>query len=291
MGNIVVMNFSMKWVAIWVLVALAGCQKELHEPEVRVEPPVKQKKFIKFSTFSLPDSLIVFQREYGYDGDDKLNSIKTTERFQQPNGTIRTQTSLRRFFRDNVGRINKISTGPDSSIFVMEFGYNGTNSRNPLNAVSYRIRNGISTLLDSVAISYNASGRVDKTIRFMLLNGGKLDTSSYETYTYDGIGNLAGKLQYSDSAGNRRFRVVIGYSWQYDSKNNPLFFDEIPYFFNDGPFAYTASSNNVTRQINNYAFSPSDELSYFFEYDSENRLKVSRSAGDQKLVTLYYYEQ
>lgn len=125
----------------------------------------------------------------------------------------------------------------------------------------------------------------------MLLNGGKLDTSSYETYTYDGIGNLAGKLQYSDSAGNRRFRVVIGYSWQYDSKNNPLFFDEIPYFFNDGPFAYTASSNNVTRQINNYAFSPSDELSYFFEYDSENRLKVSRSAGDQKLVTLYYYEQ
>ena len=290
MGNIVEMNPIRLLSILAIFNALLGCQKELHEEVPTGDPPVIQKKFVKFSTYSLPDSLVVFQKEYAYDANNKLKSITTTERFQQPNGSIRTQVGLRSFFRDNQGRVIRISTGPDSSIFSMDFNYPSLISLKPQSAVSTRTRGGLTRLIDSVAISYNSTGQVNKTVRFMMLNTGKLETSSYETYTYDALGNLSSKQQYSDSAGNRQFRVVISYTWQYDNKKNPLYFDEIPYFFNDGIFAYTASVNNVLRQVNNYVIFPSDELNFVFEYDSNSLLKVSKSLSDQRLVTLYYYE-
>jgi hypothetical protein len=276
--------------AACLLVSLFSCSREVSDSRDSQNPSDSSGKLVKMSLIHLPDSFEYFVRNYQYEPNNKIKSITTIQRFKETNGVVRTLTGVARFYRDASGRIERIGSDPDTSSSNVLLIYPSSTSTIPSQIKYTRNKPVGIEVLDSVVCSYSATQKLTKEVHFVRNNVGLYDTAMYVIYTYDSRGNLAERQQYSDSAGNRKFELNIAYSFEYDDKLNPLFFDEPGYFFFDGVFGYTASPNNVVKQINHYKLFPSDQLTYSFTYNSGGRPIRSLNPLGPDLLTRYYYE-
>ena len=273
-----------------LITAVQSCGKEESDTRTTQNPSDSTGKLVKLSQVHVPDSFEYFVRTYQYESNGKIRSITTVQRIKDANGIVKTLTGVARFYRDANGRIERIGSDPDTSSSNVLLFYSGATSTVP-SYIKF-IRNSASgtKVLDSVACSYSTNGTLIKEVHFIKNSTGVLDSSMYFEYAYDNRGNLKERTQFSDSADNKKFEKNIAYSFEYDDKINPLYFDEFGYWFLEGVFGYTSSPNNVVKQINNYALFPSDQVTYSFTYNSEGRPLSSFKTLGPDVITRYFYE-
>lgn len=173
--------------------------------------------------------------------------------------------------------------GLDSIVTVVN--YDGANSRYK-NAVSEFVLFGFS-IRDSIDFQYDGTGRLVSEIDYTDAGLG-MEPSTKTEYTFSG-NNLAGEKTYSydDVAG--AFQLEETYTYEYDSKTNPLQFASDAPVLNMNPFY---SANNIikttlvaTDPASNYVSTES------YTYDSSNRPLTSTGVtGGTTTTTTYYYQ-
>lgn len=272
------------------ILTFSACFKEVSETNDINNPSDSTGKLVKFAQIHVPDSFVYFQRNFTYEVNGKIKSITTIQRIKQTNGVITTLMGTTRFYRDASGRIERIGTDPDTASVNILLSYPSNTSIVPDHYKIVRTSAAETIVLDSAILTYSGSGRLRQATHFFISPTNQPDTGYYELLSFDVKKNLSGKKQYSDVSGIGKFEQVIAYDFEYDNKENPLYFDEIGYFLHDGVFGYTASPNNVIKQINTFLSFPSDQLNYTFTYNSLDRPLKSSKVLDTSNVSLYYYK-
>jgi len=174
--------------------------------------------------------------------------------------------------------------GIDSIVTVVN--YDAGNNRYK-NAISVLVLFGFS-IKDSIVFQYDVGGKLVAEIDYA--DGGfGMGPSTKTEYTYLGT-NLAGEKYYSydDVAG--AFDLQETYTYEYDSKINPLQFATEAAVLNMNPFY---SANNVAK--NTYVDATDASNNYVstdtYTYTSTNRPATSTSVtGGNTLTTTYYYQ-
>jgi hypothetical protein len=174
--------------------------------------------------------------------------------------------------------------GIDSIVTVVN--YDAGNNRYK-NAISVLVLFGIS-IKDSIVFQYDSGGRLASEIDYT--DGGYgMEPSTKTEYTFVGS-NLAGERYYSYDNVSGTFDLEETYTYEYDSKVNPLQFATEAAVLNMNPFY---SANNVTKTTYVDAFDASNNYVSIdtYTYTSTNKPATSTSVtGGNTVTTTYYYQ-
>jgi len=176
-----------------------------------------------------------------------------------------------------------VGIGIDSIVTVV--GYDLGNNRYK-NGVSVFVLSGLS-IRDSIAFQYNGTGRLASETDYSDVGFG-MDPSTKTEYSYSG-NNLAGEKLYSYDANSSSFQLDDTYTYEYDSKINPLQFATEGAILNMNPFY---SANNITKTT---LVDSDPAINYVsietYTYNSSNRPATSTSVtGSDTSTTTYYYQ-
>lgn len=283
---------SMKKLFILALFSglILSCQKETSLDSNGSNSPEGNKSLYKVVTTYLPDSFDYYVREFEYDSNDKIQKIKSTFKIKRNNGTIDILQGTAQFFRDNLQRIIRIGSFPDTSSVNTIIHYTDASSTKISSAVILKSTGSSTVLLDSTVYEYGSNGMISKSSHYIPSANGIPVLATYQVYGYDLNGNVISKALYQDDDANGSFEVVLTYQWEYDDKLNPMFQDELAYFQYGELWPEYSSKNNVTKQVNVYAAIPSDQLQYSYQYDQLSRPSFQIQIGDPANKTTYYYQ-
>lgn len=141
-------------------------------------------------------------------------------------------------------------------------------------------------LVDSITFQYDASGRLTSETDYTDVGFGYLPSWKKE-YTYNGT-NVATEKYYSFDFTNGDFVLDETYSYEYDTKINPLQFAADAPVLNLFPFY---SSNNLTK-LTYVALDPSDNftstITYTYNSSSRPATDVTTTGNDISSTTYYY---
>ncbi|TMI77856.1 MAG: hypothetical protein E6H10_18195 [Bacteroidetes bacterium] len=174
--------------------------------------------------------------------------------------------------------------GMDSIVTVVNYDIGNNRYKN---AVSVIVLFGLA-IKDSIVFQYDGGGRLTSEIDYTDAGSG-MEPSSKTEYTYVG-NNLAGEKYYSYDNLAATFQLEETYTYEYDSKINPLQFAPDAAVLNMNPFY---SANNITKTTyvdatdasNNYVSTDT------YTYTSANRPATSMSVtGSNTITTTYYYQ-
>lgn len=274
----------------YFLVALA-CQKQNIDTEPIDNHNDTGNLFVKSESVRLSDTFVTFQRQYSYNTDSKLKSISSIQRDKAPNGVVTSSAWITTFYRDNYGRIERIGSDPDTDPIKTHFNYPNTNITLPdYLLVSTKTPIG-ELVMDSILLTYNGKSQLEKAIHFLRNPRGQLSKSYFELFSYDTRGNVTKKEQYVVSLVNGTDELSAIFEWEYDTKINPYFLNEIAYFFNTGVFSsYWASPNNLIREKATYVGSSQAELNHVYNYNSKSYPVSVNTVGDTERVLKFYYQ-
>jgi hypothetical protein len=198
------------------------------------------------------------------------------------------------YYRDDQERITKWTSAANGDSGVTDVYYSDANS----GKVAYTLLTGESSggpLFDSAVYVYNQQNYPVRISDF--ISNTQPYPSDYDSFTYDGAGNLSQYLIY-DSSGPGVYKLNIGYQFQYDNKINPLFsYDDARLVF-EWDIAF--SPNNLVKQTNIYGNPPqrpSDDVTLTWHYRSDQKPGSSAEAGSAISITgapvvysTYYYQ-
>ena len=283
----------MRMKKLLVLALFAGlfvsCEKETSVDSNGGNAPEGNKSLAKVVTTYLPDNFDYYIREFEYDSNDLILRIKSTFKIKRNNGTIDVIQGTAQFNRDNLQRIIRIGTFPDTSLVNTIIHYADASSNRVSSSVILKNNGGSSLLLDSTVYEYGTNGRISKSSHYIPSANGVPGLATYQVYGYDLNGNVISKALYQDDDANGSFEVALTYQWEYDDKLNPMFQDELAYFQYGELWPEYSSKNNVTKQVNVYASIPSDQLQYSYQYDQLSRPSFQLQIGDPANKTTYFY--
>ena len=176
-----------------------------------------------------------------------------------------------------------VALGVDSIVTVVNF-----------DAGNNRYKNGISvfvvfgaTIRDSIVFQYDVSGKLVTEIDYTDVGFGMAPSTKTE-YTYVGF-NLAGEKIYSFDANSASFQLENTFTYEYDSKINPLQFATEGAILNMNPFY---SSNNIIKTTL-VASNPAENYVSIgtYTYNGANRPATLTSVtGTDTSTTTYYYQ-
>lgn len=269
---------------------ILSCEKETSVDSNGGNSPDGTPQLVRVITTYLPENFDYYIREFGYDSNDLIHQVKSTFKIKRTNGTIDEIKGTTQFYRDNLNRIIRIGSFPDTSSINTLLHYIDASSIKVGSAVI--VKNiGTSTLvLDSTVFEYGSNGKVSKSSHYLPDVNSIPQLSTYQIYQYDLNGNVISKALYQDDDANGSFEIALTYKWDYDDKLNPMFQDEIAYFQWGELWPDYSSKNNVIRQTNVYANTPSDELKYSYQYDQLLRPSFQLVLGDPANKTSYFYQ-
>lgn len=280
-----------------VLLGMSSCQKEIsrenrpidHTDSTSAPTGLLMKKVETY----LPGNFDWFTTEYDYDSSRHISNITLTQKIKQADGNIETTRAVLHFFRDNIRRVTRIGSLPDTSSINTIIAYENSLSQKVTNISVYRtIATGARLLLDSTVFEYNSNDLIAKTSHHKRLTGNDTKLLAYQQYLYDNEGNMIEAKLFQDDNGDDNFQVVLTYQWELNTKINPEYFNEAAYFFLQGQlFPYSCSPHLVTRQLNYYHYpgGTDDQVSYTFQYDASGRVSFLKKDGDADNETRYYY--
>jgi hypothetical protein len=276
---------------------LQACQKEVSvanrpgiTPDSIYHPAGLLMK--KVETY-LPDNIDWYTTEYGYDSSSRLSSISVTEKIKKSDGSYTTTKVALQFIRDDIGRISNIVSSPAISPVNAIPTYQNASSQNVANICIYKtLTSGEKSLMDSTVFVYNSNGFIAKTSRYERLPGNAAKLQAYQEYLYDNMGNMSEAKLFQDDDNDGTFQIVLTYKWEFNNHSNPEYFNDPGYFYlQEQLFPYSCSPFLVTRQLNHYHYAggSDDQVSYTFQYDSLDRLILTKKDGDADNETRYYY--
>jgi hypothetical protein len=271
-------------------VFILSCEKENSVDSNGVNSPDGSPQLSKVITTYLPDNFDYYIREFEYDANDLVYQIKSTFKIKRTNGTIDVIQGTTQFFRDNLQRIIRIGSSPDTSSINTIIHYVDPSSKKVASAVIIKNIGFSSVILDSTVFEYGNNGKISKSSHYIPNANNIPKLSTYQVYGYDLNGNVISKALYQDDDANGSFEVALTYQWEYDDKLNPMFQDEIAYFQWSELWPDYSSKNNVTKQVNVYAATASDQLQYSYQYDQLLRPSLQLQIGYPENKTTYYYQ-
>ena len=174
--------------------------------------------------------------------------------------------------------------GLDSIVTVVNYDVGNNRYKN---AISVLVLFGFA-IKDSIVFQYDGTGRLTSEIDYTDAGSG-MEPSTKTEYTYLG-NNLGGEKYYSYDNIASSFELEETYTYEYDSKINPLQFAPDAAVLNMNPFY---SANNITKTTyvdaidasNNYVSNDT------YTYTSVNRPATSTSVtGSNTVATTYYYQ-
>ena len=280
---------------ILLVIVIQSCQKQIVSserpgitPDSVYHPSGLLKK--KVDTY-LPNNMEWFITEYEYDSSNRLSIIKFYEKIRNADGSFRDSSVQAKFFRDNIGRIIRTATLPDTSSVSSIISYKTDTSPEVLNITIYRSFSTVQKLmLDSIVFEYDNKGMISKTSRYQPIAGGVIRKILYCQYLYDNNGNLVEAKQFQDDNNDGTFQAVLTYEWEFNNHINPEYFNDPAYFSLQGQlFPYTASPYLTFKQTNHSYLGNDDDVKYTFQFDSMDRLIMTKKVGDADNETRYYY--
>jgi hypothetical protein len=276
---------------IMLVVIFFSCQKELSmEP---AEPPVVTDNsglLKKVVYYSLPDSIDYLTQEYAYDKANRVEQITTTQKIKYQNNTVGVINGSTTFQRDTLGRIINVSSLPDTSNTFVLMRYESDFSNKLANATVYRKSGSYSLAIDSTVFLYNSNNRIIRTTQYFLQANNSLKLTSYQIYTYDGTGNIIEKQLYQDDNNNGVLVPSLRYTWEYDNKQNPRFYNDAALFFWGYNWPTVGSPANIIRQKNDYPNTPDDEINYSYKYNADGKpIEEKNMPYDNSIIKYFYY--
>jgi len=276
---------------------LQSCQKEVsvaNRPGITPDSIYRPAGLLmKKVATSVPDNIDWYTTEYGYDSSNRLSSIAFTQKMKKPDGSIATIKGALQFIRDDIGRISKIVSLPDTSPVNAIITYQNATSQKASNVSIYKtLISGEKLLLDSSVFEYNSNNLIEKTSRYERLPGNAAKLLTYQQYLYDNLGNMSEAKLFQDDDDDGTFQIVLTYQWEFNNHSNPEYFNDAGYFYLQGQlFPYSCAPFLVTRQLNHYHYAggSDDQVAYTFQYDSLGRLSLLKKDGDANNETRYYY--
>lgn len=263
-----------------IVFLLVSCSKEVsNEPSHRIaltdssSAGLLQKMVVTYIPENFENTLI----EFTYDDAGRPISRETAFKIKDANGNITTKTELRKFHRDNEGKITRIGELADSVYMLVEY----ENNSSKVKKVSDN-RDRFYT-----EFVYDANNRIEK-LNFYQRSPGPADPYkllSFHTHKFDSNGNLLEKIFNQDDDNNGTWETPLKVYFSYDNRINPVYHVDDALF----PDNWSLNSpNNTLRQINEYAGPPMrDTLNYVYTYDSQDRPVTSRKNNETD--TKYYY--
>jgi hypothetical protein len=141
---------------------------------------------------------------------------------------------------------------------------------------------------DSTAFNY--SNRLVAKTSFYATIAGSTAMVNYQTYTYDGNGNVTQLDVYLPDG-----TLNIGYDFMYDFKGNPQYAADDARLPQE--WGYILSPNNVIKQVNHYGNPPQmpdDEVTLTYTYNAGGlpiaQLEAGNALGQQTCLSKYYYK-
>jgi len=178
---------------------------------------------------------------------------------------------------------NLAALGVDSIVTIVNF-----------DAGNNRYKNGISgfvllgqSIKDSIAFQYDGTGRLASETDYTDAGLGMGPATKTE-YSYTG-NDLAGEKVYSYDNSSSSFQLEDTYTYEYDSKINPLQFATEGAILNMNPFY---SVNNITKTTL-VASNPADNFVSIetYTYNASGRPASSTTVtGTETSTTTYYYQ-
>jgi YD repeat-containing protein len=178
---------------------------------------------------------------------------------------------------------NLAALGVDSIVTLVNF-----------DAGNNRYKNGISAFVllgqsirDSIAFQYDGTGRLASETDYTDAGFGMTPATKTD-YGYVGS-NLAGEKVYAYDNSSSSFQLEDTYTYEYDSKINPLQFATEGAILNMNPFY---SANNITKTTL-VASDPADNFVSIetYTYNASGRPASSTTVtGTETSTTTYYYQ-
>jgi hypothetical protein len=261
-------------------VTLFSCQKEVDSVNNGGNGGATDVLLQKIVSKSGSDSSML---EFGYNSSGKLMTLNTTD---VTSGT--TSFTRERVERNSQGIIQKLiikddvyqQAGLDSVVTTIE--YSGGRYISKVTVIDL----GIVVFRDSVALYYDAGGKVTTERIYDDLGTGSYEENAKIDYTYSG-NNMATIKQYSYDGS--AYSLVVTYSYdEYDNKVSPMNISFDAFVF-DSPAMF--SSNNPTKS--SIADSGSSQtFATTYTYNSANKPLTATSTiqpGGSTATATYYY--
>ena len=200
-----------------ITVFLFSCQKEV-DPGVIGPGTGSNQLLVRVGTRSGADT---FATDYAYNSNSKIIREYT---FGIVNG--QQFTAERTFIRNGAGIITKIilksnqlaQLGLDS--IVSNIKYNSSIARYSATVISFSLLGF--DISDSTVYTYDGSGKLSREESFNTSGTGTYAPNDRTDYTYLANGNPATSKTYTFNPGTAKYELTIEYSFEYDSKLNPL---------------------------------------------------------------------
>ncbi|WP_336517462.1 hypothetical protein [Pollutibacter soli] len=226
----------------------------------------------------LPENFENTVVEYLYDNTGRPISRIATFKIKEANGSITTKTDLRKFHRDNEGKIIRIGELTDTVYLLVEY----ENSSSKVKKISDN-RDRFYT-----EFVYDANNRIEK-LNFYQRTPATTDPYklvSFHTHKFDSDGNMLEKIFNQDDDNNGTWEKPLKVYFSYDNRTNPVYHVDDALF----PENWSLNSpNNTVRQINEYiGFPYRDTLNYTFTYDSQDRPATCTKDNESETKFIYY---
>jgi hypothetical protein len=285
------------FVALLIIVTfLYSCKKEKN-----VDPggsggggqgvTVLDKQVLKFGS----DSTTI---RYTYDAQKRLVSAKSTvvtgaNSYETEKKLLRNSAGVIQKYVDFDADYYRPQIGADSIFYKIN--YNSGTSR--YTSKVFTITDGTSVFRDSIAFTYNTSGKIIKQEGFLDVGiGGGYVAYVKEEYTYDGTSNIttAQTSEFDDVSGTYKMSYQLKY--EYDNKANPLSLGNDAFIYGDAISGdpSLASPNNVIKVTYDYAEpSVKDEIyTIAYAYNSANKpvsaTQTLQSGGTPATIVYFY---
>jgi hypothetical protein len=268
-------------VVAFASITLFSCQKEVDSVNSGGNGGTTDALLQKIVSKSGSDSSTL---EFGYNSSGKLMTLNTTD---VTSGT--TSLTRERVERNSQGIIQKLiikddvyqQAGLDSVVTTIE--YSGGRYISKVTVIDL----GIVVFKDSVALIYDAGGKVTTERIYDDLGTGSYEENAKIDYTYS-VNNIATIKQYSYDGS--AYSLVVTYSYdEYDNKVSPMNIGFDAFVF-DSPAMF--SSNNPTKS--SIADSGSSQtFATTYTYNSANKPLTAASTiqpGSSTATATYYYQ-
>ena len=270
-------------ILFFLAVAFVSCQKEIKDIFAGTGGTSNATRLIKTVDKSGLDSTVTI---YGYNSSGKIigadiSGIDSGQAFDLNLSYVRNNSGI---IQKQIIKSSSFSAiGIDSLVTIISYDAAANQYKN---AVSSFVLFGL-PLMDSIVFQYDGSGRLIAEIDYTDVGFG-YDPSTKKEYTYSG-NNLASEKLYSYDLASSSYSLEDTYTYEYDTKINPLQFVADAPILNLYPFY---SANNVTKTT----YVASDPTYNYiateaYTYNSSNRPVMDIiTTGSDISTTTYYYQ-
>lgn len=237
-------------------------------------------------------------QDYEYDANGRFIKLTVS------NFTTTGAKMVRRFVRDNTGRVIKVISNASMSSQGQQPIINNTDSiiinvhYPSATSVEFDYTTSVQTiqgmaLVDSTVFIYNG-GRITEMNSYYGMNGLMAALVTQTKYTYDANGNVAKQEIYTpDATGTGKMELILTYTVTYDDKNSPLVLGNES-MIGGGDFQ-GAAKNNMTKMViditNPLMPASSQTTTITYQYGASNKpatAAVSNPVDGNYNSTFYY---